>query len=69
MAIIEEQAPLFGAFGVALSGAGPTILCLVEPGKTQDVIAGLRKSLPNMDYLSLKVDQSGSKIFSMSGIE
>ena len=69
MAIIEEQAPLFGAFGVALSGAGPTILCLVEPGKTQDVIAGLQKSLPNMDYLSLKVDQSGSKVFSMSGIE
>jgi len=45
------------------------VVPLVEPGKTQDVIAGLQKSLPNMDYLSLKVDQSGSKVFSMSGIE
>jgi homoserine kinase len=68
MAIIEEKAHLYGAFGVALSGAGPTVLCLVEPGKSQDVIAGLKKSLPNMDYLSLKVDQTGSKVFSMSGI-
>lgn len=69
MAVIEEKAPEFGAFGVTLSGAGPTILCYVEPGKSQNVIVGLKKSLPEMDYLSLKVDQVGSKVFSMSGIE
>ncbi len=69
MAIIEEKAPEFGAFGVTLSGAGPTILCFVEPGNSQAVIAGLKKSLPEMDYLSLKIDQAGSKVFSMSRIE
>ncbi|WP_338471929.1 homoserine kinase [Niallia sp. XMNu-256] len=68
MAIIEEKAPAFGAFGVALSGAGPTILCFVEPGKSQSVISGLQETLSDMDYLSLKVDQAGSKVFSMSGI-
>lgn len=68
MEMIEEQAIQFGAFGIALSGAGPTVLCFVEPGKTQDVIDGLQKSLPDMEYLALKVDQAGSKVFSLSGI-
>ncbi|WP_071393679.1 homoserine kinase [Bacillus tuaregi] len=68
MAIIEEHAPKYGAFGVALSGAGPTILCLTKPGAAQTVIEGLQKVLPDMDYLSLQVDQSGSKVYSMTGI-
>ncbi|MCQ6276540.1 homoserine kinase [Bacillus sp. V3B] len=68
MDIIEEKAPEYGAFGVALSGAGPTILCLVEPGSAETVIEGLKQWLPDMDYLSLKIDQTGSKVFSMTGI-
>ena len=68
MAIIEEKAPQYGAFGVALSGAGPTILCLSEPGTANNVINGLQKHLPNMTYFSLKVDQTGSKVYSMTGI-
>jgi homoserine kinase len=68
MAIIEEHAPEYGAFGVALSGAGPTILCLSEPGTANNVINGLQKHLPNMTYFSLKVDQTGSKVYSMTGI-
>ncbi len=68
MAIIEDKAPEYGAFGVALSGAGPTILCLVEPGMTQKVIEGLQKHLPNMEYFSLKVEKTGSKVYSMTGI-
>jgi homoserine kinase len=68
MAIIEEKAPEYGAFGVALSGAGPTILCLVKPGSAEAVIKGLKQSLPEMDYLSLKIDRTGSKAFSMTGI-
>jgi homoserine kinase len=66
MEIIEEEALKYGAFGVALSGAGPTILCLVEPGTSEEVIKGLQKSLPDMDYLSLQVDQTGSKVYSMT---
>ena len=42
MEIIEEKAPEYGAFGVALSGAGPTILCLVKPGRAETVIEGLK---------------------------
>lgn len=68
MAVIEEHAPQYGAFGVALSGAGPTILCLTKPGAAETVIKGLQKVLPDMDYLSLEVDQTGSKVYSMTGI-
>lgn len=68
MAVIEETAPQYGAFGVALSGAGPTILCLTEPGTSAAVIEGLQEKLPNMDYLHLKIDQTGSKVFLMTGI-
>lgn len=68
MAVIEELAPQLGAFGVALSGAGPTILCFTEPHKTEAIISGLQESLPEMDYIHLKIDQTGSKVYSMSGI-
>ena len=68
MAIIEEKAPLYGAFGVALSGAGPTILCLVETGSAQKVIEGLKEYLPNMDYFHLNVDQTGSKVLTTTSI-
>lgn len=68
MAIIEDKAPEYGAFGVALSGAGPTILCLAKPGSAENVIEGLKQWLPEMDYFSLKIDQTGSKVFSMTGI-
>ncbi|MFO1445314.1 homoserine kinase [Bacillus sp. Bva_UNVM-123] len=63
MAIIEEEAPKFGAFGVALSGAGPTVLCLAEAGKGQAIIEGLRNVLPEMDYRCLKIDQAGSIVY------
>ena len=51
MAIIEEHAPEYGAFGVALSGAGPTILCLSEPGTAQNVIQWSTKASSKYDLL------------------
>ena len=33
--LLKNMLLYYGAFGVALSGAGPTILSLVEPGKRQ----------------------------------
>ncbi len=62
LAIIEKEAPKFGAFGVALSGAGPTVLCLTELGKGRAVVAGLSTILPEMEYRCLKIDQVGSTI-------
>ncbi|KAB2334739.1 homoserine kinase [Cytobacillus depressus] len=63
MAIIEENAISLGAFGVALSGAGPTVLCLAEEGKGSDVADGLVNLLPGMDCRCLKIDQAGSRVY------
>lgn len=58
--IMEEQAYEFGAYGVALSGAGPTVLCFVRPGEMNALIEGLTPLLPEMCFLPLKIDKEGS---------
>ncbi len=62
--LIEEEAAKLGVFGVALSGAGPTVLCLTEKGMGDAVATGLSEVLPEMEYRCLKVDQNGSSVFS-----
>lgn len=59
---IEREAYEHGAFGVAISGAGPTILCYCEPGKGKALSNHLRKALPNMDVKQLEVDVNGSVV-------
>ncbi|WP_102273989.1 homoserine kinase [Cytobacillus massiliigabonensis] len=61
--VIEELAPDFGAFGVALSGAGPTVLCLAEKGAGMDLAKKLAKLLPEMEYRFLNIEQTGSKVY------
>ena len=61
--VIEEIAPDFGAFGVALSGAGPTVLCLAEKGAGLDLAAKLARVLPEMEYRLLNIEQAGSKVY------
>ncbi|MBP2240448.1 homoserine kinase [Cytobacillus eiseniae] len=63
---IEELAPKLGAFGVALSGAGPTVLCLAEKGMGRMVAEGLARQLPNMACKCLTIDQNGSVVYSVS---
>lgn len=60
--IIEEEAPKHGAFGAALSGAGPTVLCFVKKGYSEQVVAGLKETLPNMNYYILEIDSLGSEV-------
>ncbi|QED49179.1 homoserine kinase [Cytobacillus dafuensis] len=63
LTIIEDKAIRLGAFGVALSGAGPTVLCLAEEGMGAAVAEGLGSVLPHMDCRLLKIDQVGSKVY------
>ncbi|CAI9392667.1 homoserine kinase [Niallia sp. Sow4_A1] len=58
--ILEEQAYELGAYGVALSGAGPTVLCFVRPGEMNALIEGLTPLLPEMCFLPLEIDKEGS---------
>ena len=58
---VHEKAVQSGAFGTALSGAGPAILCLAEPGKGEEVAKELRQHLAEMEIFSLKIDKDGSR--------
>lgn len=64
--VIEKEAPRLGAFGVALSGAGPAVLCLAEPESAPAVAEGLQRFFPEMEILSLKIDQVGVTVLKKS---
>ncbi|XXM74431.1 homoserine kinase [Lysinibacillus sphaericus] len=57
---VEEKARKSGAFGTAISGAGPTIACFAEKGSGQWLMKQLRQSFPSMDVLKLSIDTKGS---------
>lgn len=59
---LEKMAPVRGAYGIALSGAGPTVICLAESGKGQALLKRLQEELPHLQFLHLTVDQGGSKV-------
>lgn len=60
MAIVEELAEENGAFGAALSGAGPSVLCFTRSGNGAVLANELSRALPNMDVLELQIDSCGS---------
>lgn len=62
MQAIEERAYSAGAFGVALSGAGPTILCCCEKGQGKGLLEQLRSQNGAMTYLQLEIDRKGSHV-------
>ncbi|MGA9225593.1 MAG: homoserine kinase [Mesobacillus sp.] len=60
---VQEIAVVSGAFGVALSGAGPSLLCLAEPGKGDALAESLQNALSGFEIHRLKVDKEGCQIF------
>lgn len=57
--LVDELAIEAGAFGVALSGAGPAILCFAEPGKGDRVSLELEKQLQGLKVQRLEIDRKG----------
>lgn len=55
----EEIAIEAGAFGVALSGAGPTVACYVRKEKAQELLQVLKEEFKDCDVLCLNVDDAG----------
>ncbi|MDM5330588.1 homoserine kinase [Neobacillus sp. CF12] len=51
-----------GAFGVALSGAGPTILCFCEKGKATGLEKSLNSAFPDMTAKQLSINFTGSSV-------
>ncbi|NMD69019.1 homoserine kinase [Bacillus sp. DNRA2] len=60
MAVVEELAEKSGAFGAALSGAGPSILCFAPAGQGAALVQELNAALPDMDIIELQIDSCGS---------
>lgn len=62
---IEDLAKVNGAFGVALSGAGPTMVCFTEKGKGQHLAKVLEAGFPAMTAKKLSIDYTGSSIIEL----
>ncbi|MEA1855333.1 homoserine kinase [Cytobacillus sp. OWB-43] len=60
---VEKVAMANGALGVALSGAGPTILCLARDGEGQKLATLLSAGLHGMKVVPLQMDLIGSRIY------
>ncbi|MDQ6600063.1 homoserine kinase [Bacillus salipaludis] len=62
---IEVAAKENGAFGVALSGAGPTMLCFAEKGKGRKVAESLQQTFSAMSVKLLNIDDTGSNVYNL----
>ncbi|WP_409290111.1 homoserine kinase [Peribacillus sp. SCS-37] len=59
---VERAALKAGAIGTALSGAGPTVICLVEKYKAQSAVSELKSAFPACEVLLLEIDHDGSQV-------
>ncbi|MGG1676739.1 homoserine kinase [Neobacillus sp. NRS-1170] len=59
---VEQVAKSNGAFGVALSGAGPTVICFTEKGQGKLLSQVLQSEFTEMTVKHLNVDNDGSII-------
>ncbi|GHI01554.1 homoserine kinase [Neobacillus kokaensis] len=59
---VEQTAKKNGAFGTALSGAGPTVICFTEKGKGRKLSQNLQQSYPEMTIKLLQIDYDGSLV-------
>ncbi|KUP06310.1 hypothetical protein Q75_09225 [Bacillus coahuilensis p1.1.43] len=64
---VEDIALCHGAFGVALSGAGPSMACFVEWDKAEMLEVALRSTCNNLDVETVKIDGSGVQCKMMIG--
>lgn len=59
---VENAALSEGAFGVALSGAGPTLLCFSEKGQGRQIAKKLQSKFPLMQAKLLQIANHGSSV-------
>ncbi|MGG3564242.1 homoserine kinase [Neobacillus rhizosphaerae] len=59
---MEQLAKASGAFGVALSGAGPTVLCFIEKGKGAQLVKTMQAEFPEMNVKRLSISNMGSSV-------
>jgi homoserine kinase len=65
---IEEAAKSHGAFGAALSGAGPTVLCFTEKGNGENLARFLQKEFKEMTAKMVRIENNGSSVCKMEKV-
>jgi len=61
---VEEIAYKKGAFGVALSGAGPSIVCFAETKQMRKLLQSLSEYFLDCDVKQIDIDQEGCVVMS-----
>lgn len=65
---IEAAAVKNGAFGVALSGAGPTVLCFTEKGNGEKLAESMQKEFKDMAAKLVRIDDHGSNVCKLENV-
>ncbi|RFB15099.1 homoserine kinase [Bacillus sp. HNG] len=63
---IHRVAKRAGAFGVAISGAGPTVICFTESGRGKQLKADLSLVFEGYQVEEVSIEKNGSKLTSLS---
>jgi homoserine kinase len=63
---VQAVAKEYGAFGVALSGAGPTVICFAEPGHGKKLKEKLSSHFNAYTVELLSVERNGSQVYRMA---
>ena len=59
---VQEKVEALGAYGSALSGAGPTVICFIERGKGSELAEKLAHDFKNCDVECLDIDLVGCRV-------
>lgn len=59
---VQEKVEALGAYGSALSGAGPTVICFIERGKGNELAEKLAHDFKNCDVECLDIDLVGCRV-------
>lgn len=60
--LIRSLAKQHGAYGTAISGAGPTVISLIDSSKVDDLVKMMKKQLPTYEIKAVSIDTSGVQV-------
>lgn len=59
---IRTSAKKYGAYGTAISGAGPTLISLVSPERVNSLVEEMSKQYPDYDIKAVTIDKKGVQV-------
>jgi len=60
--LIRTLAKDYGAFGTSISGAGPTVISLVDRSKVDELVTKMKPHLPDYDIKAVSIDDTGIQV-------